>query len=61
LVHENFPKTGLIKKNIVNFPNSNFLKELKMPFIKAKEGPPNICSTIYTVQYFDEDENIVIT
>lgn len=31
-----------------------------MPFIKAKEGPPAIGSTIYTVHYFDEDGNMVI-
>ncbi|HEY2811470.1 MAG TPA: hypothetical protein VGJ00_08805 [Rhabdochlamydiaceae bacterium] len=31
-----------------------------MPFIKAKEGPPNVASTIYTVQYFDENGNLVI-
>lgn len=31
-----------------------------MPFITAKEGPPNVGSTIYTVQYFDENGNMVI-
>ena len=31
-----------------------------MPFITAKEGPPNVGSNIYTVQYFDENGNMVI-
>jgi len=31
-----------------------------MPFITAKEGPSNVGSTIYTVQYFDENGNMVI-
>ena len=31
-----------------------------MPFVKAKEGPPNFGSTLYTVQYFDKKGNITI-
>ncbi len=31
-----------------------------MPFITAKEGPLNVGSTVYTVQYFDENGNMVI-
>ena len=31
-----------------------------MSFITAKEGPPNVGSIIYTVQYFDENGNMVI-
>ena len=31
-----------------------------MTYIKAKEGPPNIGSTVYTVQYFDEEGNMCI-
>lgn len=31
-----------------------------MLFMTAKEGPPNVGSSIHTVQYFDENENMVI-
>ncbi len=31
-----------------------------MTFISAKEGPPNYGSTVFTVQYFDEQENMTI-
>ena len=36
------------------------LQECTMPFVKAKEGPPNYGSTIYTVQYFDKKGNMFI-
>jgi hypothetical protein len=31
-----------------------------MAFISAKEGPPNAGGKSYTVQYFDEKENMTI-
>ncbi len=31
-----------------------------MVYIRAQEGPPNYESTVYTVQYFDEEGNMTI-
>lgn len=41
-------------------PPKIYHKEAKMRFISAKEGPPNIGSQSYTVQYFDEKGNMII-